>query len=45
MEKSDLEFKRAAFAVLSEEVRRELEEAGLTEQEVLDDFELWRKTK
>lgn len=45
MENSDLRLKREAFAILSEEMRRQIEEAGVTEDEVLDDFELWRKTK
>lgn len=40
-----LELKREMFGVLREQVRRQLAETGLAEEEVLDDFESWRKNK
>jgi hypothetical protein len=40
-----LELKREVFGVLSEQVRREVKKAGLTEDEILADFESWRKTR
>ena len=38
-----IEFKRELFSVLSAEVGREVAKRGLTEKEVLKDFETWRK--
>jgi hypothetical protein len=40
-----LELKREMFSVLSEQVRRQIADAGLSEDEVLDDFDSWRKSK
>jgi len=40
-----IELKREMFPVLSEQVRRHVEQAGLTEEEILSDFESWRKSK
>jgi hypothetical protein len=38
-----MEFKRELFSVLSAEVGREVAKRGLTEKEILKDFETWRK--
>lgn len=40
-----IELKREIFSVLSEQVRRHVEQAGLTEEEILSDFEASRKSK
>lgn len=40
-----LELKREVFGILSDHVRRQFTEAGLGEDEVLEDFESWRKNK
>ena len=40
-----IELKRDVFPVLSEQVRRQLNKNGLSESEVLADFESWRKNK
>jgi hypothetical protein len=40
-----LELKREMFSILSEQVRRQIADAGLSEDEVLDDFDSWRKSK
>ncbi len=40
-----LELKREVFAVLSEQVRRQVCKAGLSEEKILTDFESWRKSK
>ncbi len=40
-----LELKREVFSVLSEQVRRQVSRAGLSEDEILTDFESWRKSK
>jgi hypothetical protein len=40
-----LEFKREVFTVLSEQVKRQVVDAGLSEEDVLADFETWRKGK
>jgi hypothetical protein len=39
------ELKREMFSILSEQVRRQIADAGLSEDEVLDDFDSWRKSK
>ncbi len=39
-----VELKREMFGVLSAEVGRQVRKAGLGEDEVLADFEAWRKT-
>ena len=40
-----IEFKRELFSVLSAEVGRQLKKRDLTEDEVLSDFESWRKQR
>jgi hypothetical protein len=40
-----IELKREVFSVLSEQVRRQLGERGLSEDEIVTDFESWRKDK
>ena len=37
--------KRALFSVLSAEVGRQINKRGLTEEDILDDFESWRKSR
>ena len=39
-----IELKRELFSVLSEQVRRQVSKAGLSENEILGDFEAWRKS-
>jgi hypothetical protein len=38
-----IELKRELFSVLSSEVRRQIKKRGLSEEEVVADFESWRK--
>jgi len=38
-----MELKRELFSVLTAEVRRQIKKRGLTEEEVVADFESWRK--
>jgi len=38
-----LELKRELFSVLTAEVRRQIKKRGLAEEEVVADFESWRK--
>jgi len=40
-----IELKREMFAILSAEVGRQVRKAGLSEDEVLADFESWRKAR
>jgi hypothetical protein len=40
-----LDFKKELFSVLSTEVSRQIKKRGLTEEEVLTDFESWRKQR
>ena len=40
-----IELKREVFPVLSDQVRRQLSKRGLSEDEVLADFESWRKSR
>jgi hypothetical protein len=40
-----LELKREVFSVLSEQVRRQVAKARLSEDEILADFESWRKNR
>jgi hypothetical protein len=40
-----VELKREMFGILSAEVGRHIRKAGLSEDEVLADFESWRKTR
>jgi hypothetical protein len=40
-----IELKREVFSVLSEQVRRQLGERSLSEDEIVTDFESWRKDK
>ena len=40
-----IDLKRELFPILSEQVRRQVSKAKLTEDEVLADFESWRKNK
>jgi hypothetical protein len=38
-----IELKRELFPVLAEQVRKDLTGSGLSEEDVLADFEVWRK--
>jgi hypothetical protein len=38
-----VEFKRELFSVLSAALSRQVKKRGLAEDEILDDFETWRK--
>ena len=40
-----MEFKKELFSVLSSEVNRQMKKKGLAEDEVLKDFESWRKQR
>jgi hypothetical protein len=40
-----IELKREVFAVLSEQVRRQVSKRGLSENQIAADFESWRKSK
>ena len=40
-----IELKREVFTVLSEQIRRQVSKAGLSEDEIVADFESWRKSK
>ena len=40
-----LELKREMFAVLSSEISRQIKKRGVTEDEILADFRLWKKHK
>jgi hypothetical protein len=40
-----IEFKRELFAVLSSEIARNLKKRGLSEAEIVADFQSWRKGK
>ena len=40
-----LELKRELFVILSSDVARQIKKRGLTEDEVLSDFESWRKKR
>jgi len=40
-----IELKREVFSVLSDQVKRQLKKRGLAEDEILADFESWRKNK
>ena len=40
-----IEFKHELFSVLSSEVRRQIKKRGLNEEEVVADFESWRKSR
>ena len=40
-----VEFKRECFSVLSAEVEREVKQRGVSESEVSEDFESWRKAR
>jgi len=40
-----LELKREVFSVLSDEIRRQLKRRGLSEDEILEDFNSWRKKR
>ena len=40
-----VEFKRELFSVLSAEVEREVKQRGVSESEVSEDFESWRKAR
>ncbi len=40
-----IELKRELFSVLSAELRRQIKKSRLTEAQILDDFEAWRKNK
>ncbi len=40
-----IELKRELFSVLASEVRRQIKKRGLREEEVVADFESWRKSR
>lgn len=40
-----IEFKRELFAALSSEIARQIQRRGLKEDEIVADFQSWRKTK
>jgi len=40
-----LEFKRELFSVLSDQVRKQVARQGISEDEVIADFDSWRKKK
>ena len=40
-----LDLKRQLFGVLAEQIRQEREEKGVSEVEILDDFNEWRKER
>jgi len=40
-----IELKREIFSVLSDDVRRQIDQRGITEEEIVADFESWRKSK
>jgi hypothetical protein len=40
-----IELKRELFAVLAQEVRRQVQRRKLGEEEIVADFESWRKTR
>ena len=40
-----IEFKRELFAALSSEVARQLQKRGVKEEEIVADFQAWRKRK
>jgi hypothetical protein len=40
-----IDFKKELFSVLSAEVSRHVKKRGLAEEEVLADFESWRKER
>jgi hypothetical protein len=40
-----LELKKELFAILSEDVSRQIRERGLSEEEILADFASWRKKR
>jgi hypothetical protein len=40
-----LELKREVFSVLSDQIRREIAEKGMSEDEVAADFASWRQSK
>ena len=40
-----IEFKRELFSVLSDQVRKQVARQGISEDEVIADFDSWRKKK
>ncbi len=40
-----VDFRRELFSMLASEISRQLKKKGITEREVLQDFEQWRKAK
>jgi hypothetical protein len=40
-----LEVKREMFTALSDQIRRQIKKRGLSEEDIVADFELWRKRK
>lgn len=40
-----IELKRELFSVLSDQVRKQVKQRGLSEEEVVADFESWRKKR
>ena len=40
-----IELKRELFSVLASEVRRQIKKRGLREEEIVADFESWRKSR
>jgi hypothetical protein len=43
MSQTACEVKREVFSVFSDELRRQVKERGLSEDEILEDFKSWRK--
>jgi hypothetical protein len=40
-----IDLKRELFALLTTEIARQIKKAGVTEEEILADFDQWRKTR
>jgi len=40
-----IELKREAFSILSAELRRQITKQGQSEDEILEDFSSWRKSR
>jgi hypothetical protein len=38
-----VELKREVFSIFSDELRRQMKERGLSEDEIVEDFKCWRK--
>jgi hypothetical protein len=40
-----IELKREVFSIFSDEMRRQVKKRGLSESDIVEDFESWRKTR